>query len=258
MGMRRTSLAARWGLLPLVIAIATGIGGVAAVAQELPPAIEADRLLLLAEQQMRDEDFGAALTSLDQILDLQTEHNLELPAPFWFSHARVALEARRPQVARASAIRYLEITGQGGQHYIEALELINAADEFIAMPAEERAALEAWSLVVPEGTLVPGQSIAGRLSPTDAVWNNASNYDKWRVELGAGQLLVVAMDSDDVDAYLMVVGVDRTILASDDDGGEGTNALLQYAAPFSGVYFIVARSFGSRPVSGSYTLRLGG
>ena len=239
------------------VVLALGIGTLPVVAQQLPPPIEADRLLLLAEQQMLDEDFSAALSSLDQILELATEYDLELPEPFWFNHARVALEARRPQEARASAIRYLEITGQGGQHYIEALDLVNAADELLAMPAEERAALEAWSLVAPEGTLVPGQSIRGRLSPGDAIWNDGAHYDKWRVELGAGQLLVMAMDSDDVDAYLMVVGVDRTILATDDDGGEGTNALLQYAAPSSGVYFIVARHFGSRPESGSYSLRWG-
>ena len=258
MGIKRTPRLPTRDVFALGLMLAAGIGGPSLAAQGLPPAMEADRLLLQAEQQMLDEDFSAALRSLDQILELQTEYDLELPEPFWFNHARVALEARRPQEARASAIRYLEITGQGGQHYIEALELVNAADELIAMPAEERAALEAWSLVAPEGTLVPGQSIAGFLSVIDAVWTNGSNYNKWRVELGAGQLLVVAMDSDDVDAYLMVVGVDRTILASDDDGGEGSNALLQYVAPSSGVYFIVARSFGNRPESGSYTLRLGG
>ena len=39
---------------------------------------------------MQDEDFGAALETLDRIIALQTEHNLELPPAFWFSHARVA------------------------------------------------------------------------------------------------------------------------------------------------------------------------
>ena len=86
-------------------------------AQELPPAIEVDRLLLLAERQMQDQDLPAASASLDRILELQTQYDLELRDSSWFRHAQVALDALRPQVARASAIRYLEITGQAGDDY---------------------------------------------------------------------------------------------------------------------------------------------
>ena len=63
---------------------------------------------------------------------LQTEHNLELPPAFWFSHARVAMGAGLSEEAMASTIRYLEVTGQGGEHYVEALELFNRAERLVA------------------------------------------------------------------------------------------------------------------------------
>ena len=119
-------------MFALGLMLAAGIGGPSLAAQGLPPAIEADRLLLQAEQQMQDEDFGAALETLDRIIALQTEHNLELPPTFWFSHARVAMGAGLSEEVMASTIRYLEVTGQGGEHYVEALELFNRAERLVA------------------------------------------------------------------------------------------------------------------------------
>lgn len=128
MGIRWRPRVSTWGLLALALAVTTETGGKAAAAQELPPAIEADRLLLLAEQQIQDEDFGAAFATLSRIVDLQVEHDLQLPPPFWFSHARVAMRAGLPGVARTSALRYLEITGQGGERYAEALAVLNETE----------------------------------------------------------------------------------------------------------------------------------
>ena len=132
MGIKRTPRLPTRGAFALGLMLAAGIGGPSLAAQGLPPAIEADRLLLQAEQQMQDEDFGAALETLDRIIALQTEHNLELPPAFWFSHARVAIGAGLSEEAMASAIRYLEVTGQGGEHYVETLELFNEAERLVA------------------------------------------------------------------------------------------------------------------------------
>ena len=132
MGIKWTPRLPTRSAFALGLMLAAGIGGPSLAAQGLPPAIEADRLLLQAEQQMQDEDFGAALETLDRIIALQTEHNLELPPAFWFSHARVAMGAGLPEEAMASAIRYLEVTGQGGEHYVETLELFNRAERLAA------------------------------------------------------------------------------------------------------------------------------
>ena len=120
------------------LVFAAGAGTVQLAAQDLPPAIEADRLLLQAEQQIQDEDYDEALATLDRILELQAEHNLEVPAPFWFNHARVAKEVPHPYKARSSAIRYLEVAGRGGEHYLAALEILNELEEPLTRLAAER------------------------------------------------------------------------------------------------------------------------
>ena len=109
-------------------------------AQELPPAIQADRLLLQAESQIQEGAYGAALATLDRILDLQAEHDLEVPDAFWFKHAQVAMEAGLVDRARESATRYLEVTGRGGEHYMAVLELFNEMDRILAEAERQREA----------------------------------------------------------------------------------------------------------------------
>ena len=124
------------------LVLAVGAGTVQLAAQELPPAIQADRLLLQAEQQIQAQDYDAALATLNRILELQAEHDLEVPAPFWFNHARVAMQAGDLEEARASAVRYLQLAGQGAEHYIAALEVLNQADVLTAEMAEAEAERE--------------------------------------------------------------------------------------------------------------------
>ena len=120
-------------ILPLAFALplVAAAGPTFLAAQELPPAIQADRLLLQAEDQINDESYTEALRILDQILDLRAAHDLELPDGFWFKHAHVAMLADSVPKAKASVLKYLELTGQGGEHYLEALELLNATDRHL-------------------------------------------------------------------------------------------------------------------------------
>ena len=111
-------------------------------AQELPPAIQADRLLLQAEGQIQEGAYGAALATLDRILDLQAEHDLEVPAAFWFKHAQVAMEVGLVDKAKGSATRYLKVTGRGGEHYMAVLELLNEVDIVLAEAERRRAEAE--------------------------------------------------------------------------------------------------------------------
>ena len=126
--------------LSVWLVFATGAGMVQLVAQELPPAIQADRFLLQAEQQIQAEDYDAALATLNRILELQAEYDLEVPAAFWFNHARVAMQAGDLEEARASAVQYLQLAGQGAEHYIAALEVLNEVDELLAAAAAAAAA----------------------------------------------------------------------------------------------------------------------
>ena len=156
MGIKRTPPLPTRGAFALGLMLAAGIGGPSLAAQGLPPAIEADRLLLQAEQQMQDEDFGAALETLDRIIALQTEHNLELPPAFWFSHARVAMGAGLPEEAMASAIRYLQLVGREGEDYTAALEVLNEAERWLAEGLFRDCAACPLMVEVPPGTFMMG------------------------------------------------------------------------------------------------------
>jgi hypothetical protein len=83
-------------------------------------------------------------------------------------------------------------------------------------------------------------------------------YDLYTFDAQAGQHFVVTMQSEDFDAFLAVGpldGADITVMATDDDGGGGTNARLRFAIPADGRYGIQARPLGSDAV-GSYTITL--
>ena len=108
-----------------------------------------------------------------------------------------------------------------------------------------------WRLVVPEGTLAPGQTQRGSLTSADGVWEDGAQYDVWRVRARAGQRVAVQMDSDDLDAYLRVLGTDGATIATDDDGGSETNARVEFRAPYAGGYFVIVTSFGEEE-TGAY------
>lgn len=112
-----------------------------------------------------------------------------------------------------------------------------------------------WRLVVPEGALVPERPFNGSLSSSDAVWDDGSHYHVWAVTARAGQRVVIDMESDDVDAYLRVLRNDGTPVATDDDGGSGSNARVEFRAPSTGDYLVIATSFGAGE-TGTYRVRV--
>ena len=110
-------------------------------AMQLPPEMEADRFLLQAEGAIEEQDFERAKTTMDRILELQAEHNLELPEQFPFRYAQVLERLGLHDDAMDAATRYLTLVGRDGEFYREALELLNAAEAGKA--AAEAAAAEA-------------------------------------------------------------------------------------------------------------------
>lgn len=112
-----------------------------------------------------------------------------------------------------------------------------------------------WRLVVPEGVLAPGRTFTGSLSSSDAVWDNGSHYDVWAVTARAGQRVVIDMESDDVDAYLRVLRTDGTQIATNDDGGSGSNARVEFLAPTAGDHLVIATSYEAGE-TGEYRVRV--
>lgn len=108
------------------------------------------------------------------------------------------------------------------------------------------------------GYLAPGgATVSGSLSASDAVRDNGSHYDTWTVTARAGQRLAIIMESDQLDAYLLLEGQDGAVVAQDDDGGSGSNARIDYRVPEAGQYRVIASSYGSSE-TGTYRIWIEG
>ena len=113
---------------------------------QLPPAILLDSHLLRAEQSVRDNDPTAARVAMAEIDALQAQHELETPADYHYRYARIWGEVANWERSQASAVRYLDLLGRDGDHYLDALTLMNratAAIDDIARARELRAAEDA-------------------------------------------------------------------------------------------------------------------
>ena len=147
--MRNVLVYLRWRAALPGLLLACITAGEFATAQ-LPPAILADRYLVQAERELDSGDPAAAVETLNRIVELEAEHGLEIPDVFWFRRAEAAHTARLHDLAIESVVRYFEISGQEGEHYLAALELYDAAELAKAEAAEraaEIAAAEARRLV---------------------------------------------------------------------------------------------------------------
>jgi len=111
--------------------------------------------------------------------------------------------------------------------------------------------------------LTAGATVRSRLDSDAGIclsdWDDEFACELWWMEVEEGDLLQVSMESDDLDAYLEAGMFEEdgylNVLESDDDGGEGTNALLVIRAPWSGTLGIRTRAFGFGG-GGAYTLRV--
>ena len=121
-----------WLLLP---------GMVTAV--QLPPEIQADRHLVRAERAIDEQDFLGAKTAMDAILELQAQHDLELPEPFPFRYAEVLERLGLYDEAIEHVTQYLTVAGRDGEYYREALELLDSAEETLRRTQIERQQAEA-------------------------------------------------------------------------------------------------------------------
>ena len=94
---------------------------------QLPPAILLDSYLLRAEQWMRENHHADARATMAQIDALQAEHAVETPADYHYRFALIWTALDNAERAQVEAVRYLESTGQDGEHYLGALTLMNRA-----------------------------------------------------------------------------------------------------------------------------------
>ena len=116
---------------PTGVATAAGAAGsppTAAVADQLPPDIQADRYLRQTEQAVRDGDSATALAAMERLEALQQEYRLEPPPEDHYRYAQAWEAAGEPERAMAAAVDYLQLQGRDAEHYTEALDLMNRAE----------------------------------------------------------------------------------------------------------------------------------
>ena len=103
-----------------------------------------------------------------------------------------------------------------------------------------------------------GASVDGELVATDGPNDAGQAADGYRFSGRAGQRVQVEMSSSTFDTYLELFSIDgasgaMTSLATNDDGGEGTDSRLTYTLATDGDYRIEARGFAA-DATGAYSL----
>lgn len=101
-----------------------------------------------------------------------------------------------------------------------------------------------------------GQTVSGQLSDSDAQADDDSFYDAFVYEGRAGERLRITMRSPDFDSFLHFgqgTGESFESLATDDDGADGNDAMIEITLPRAGTYVIRANTL-SGGETGSYTL----
>ena len=98
---------------------------------ELPPEILIDRRLVRVDRLLAQDDHRAAHDVMNEVLALQREHEVALPAEFHFKYAQVALATGLPETAITSLNTYLLAAGREGEFYRDALELLDSAEEAV-------------------------------------------------------------------------------------------------------------------------------
>ena len=113
------------------------------------------------------------------------------------------------------------------------------------------------------GLIVPGEFLHAQGEQTITYGQTISDEiddrygDTWIFDGTAGDIITVAMNSDEFNTYLELYAVDgETLLVEDNDGGEGTDSIIDaYELPESGRYTLIAGG-ESRSDQGAYSLTL--
>ncbi len=102
-----------------------------------------------------------------------------------------------------------------------------------------------------------GQSVSGTLETADPAASDGTYYDDWTYSGTRGDRLTLSLRSDTIDTYLRfgrMKGGEFSQIAENDDGGEGSNSLLQVTLPADGEYVIRVNTLVTE--TGPYTLRV--
>ncbi len=150
------------------------------------------------------------------------------------------------------AMFYLDSSSQ----FTEGVEALLLADEALCAGAHTHAITTAFAdrgIVVPS-PLEFGDVRNGMLGVGDLTMGDGSYYDQYAFNATAGQVVNIALESGDFDAYLVLLDPFFNLLADSDDlPGGSRNSQIVLSIPDDGLYHILANAY-SPGESGSYTL----
>lgn len=101
-----------------------------------------------------------------------------------------------------------------------------------------------------------GQTLLGRLEQGDSVVGDSTYADAFTFRATRDGQVTVDLRSGDFDSYLIVKDQSGATLATDDDGGEGTNSRITISVRRNQTYRIFANSYGEDRATGLYRLSL--
>jgi hypothetical protein len=149
--------------------------------------------------------------------------------------------------------RISHVVDEEGEYAVRATSFRDASGAY-TLTIRERVSRAA----APPRPIPASQGMSSELDEDDATLEtDGSYYELWSYQGRAGEQLHIRMDSDDFDTYVAIGRMEECgefdEIASMDDGGEGTNTLLEVTLPEDGQYVIRANSF-SADATGAYTL----
>ncbi|MBE9099856.1 trypsin-like peptidase domain-containing protein [Vacuolonema iberomarrocanum] len=95
----------------------------------------------------------------------------------------------------------------------------------------------------PEVLVMDGAFVGGEITEASNVFDDQSYFNAYLFEGRAGQVVEIAMESADFDAYLMLFGPEGEAVAEDDDSYGNGNAYITVTLPANGVYTIFANTY---------------
>jgi hypothetical protein len=110
-------------------------------------------------------------------------------------------------------------------------------------------AIPGWEPELGEGAVIEfGETLDGNLASTQG--------EQWAFNGSAGDSILISLISADFDSMLTLFGPSGEFLTFDDDGGTGSNAVINgYTLPLTGTYYVDVLSYGTG-ATGTYSLML--
>ncbi len=114
----------------------------------------------------------------------------------------------------------------------------------------------ALALSTGEATAAPIINQQGSLTSRDSVFEDGSLYDQYTFSGSSGQQVIITLESQDFDPYLILLDPSRRRINENDDVSRSNrNSRLSVTLPSTGTYTAVANSYESGK-NGRYTIKV--